>query len=101
MKRPFFILALGLLATAPHPASATDQLPNQGSVLAAPCASCHGSDGSGAGAIPALKGRPASVLLDQLKAFRSGALPSTVMGRLAKGYSDDQLSQLAAHFGDK
>lgn len=70
-------------------------------VLAGPCSGCHGADGQGAGAIPAIKGRPASLLLDQLKGFRDGTLSATVMGRLAKGYSDDQLNALAGHFGTK
>lgn len=99
MKRLIHIFLLGLFLTPP--VLAAESLPTQAGLLAGPCTSCHGPDGSGAGAIPALKGRPASALLDQLKAFRTGALPSTVMGRLAKGYSDEQLALLAAHFADK
>lgn len=99
MKRLIHFFLLGLFLTPPVLA-AEPPLP-QANLLAGPCTSCHGPDGSGAGAIPPLKGRPASALLDQLKAFRTGTLPSTVMGRLAKGYSDEQLALLAAHFGDK
>lgn len=76
-------------------------LPSQASVLAGPCTSCHGANGEGSGAIPTLHGRPAFALLEQLKAFRSDQVPSTVMNRLAKGYSDEQLALLAAYFGEK
>jgi sulfide dehydrogenase cytochrome subunit len=37
-------------------------------------------------------------MLTMLKAFRSGERPSTVMGRLAKGYSDAEIDALAAYF---
>lgn len=82
-------------------ADAAPSLPSQASILAGPCTSCHGAQGEGSGAIPTLHGRPAFALLEQLKAFRSEAVPSTVMGRLAKGYSDEQLALLAAYFGEK
>ena len=67
-------------------------------MLAGSCANCHGPDGAGAGLIPALRGRPEGELLAQLRAFRSGALPATIMGRLTKGYSDAQLALLAQYF---
>lgn len=91
-------LAAVLAATIPG-ASAAE--PSPAAILAGPCTSCHGADDEGSGAIPTLHGRPAFALFEQLKAFRAGAVPSTVMGRLAKGYSDEQLAQLAAYFGEK
>jgi sulfide dehydrogenase cytochrome subunit len=69
-------------------------------VLAGPCANCHGPDGRSGGQIVSIAGRPEAVLLAQLKAFRSDTPPpgTTIMNRLAKGYTDEQLSALAAHF---
>ena len=68
--------------------------------LAASCAACHGSDGSAApgAALPDLAGMPAPYLAEQMKAFKSGARPGTLMPQLAKGYSDAQIEQLAAWF---
>jgi sulfide dehydrogenase cytochrome subunit len=68
--------------------------------LAAQCAQCHGTDGRPApGAeVPALAGLPAAALVEQMKAFRAGTRPSTVMQQLAKGFSDAQIEQLARYF---
>ena len=68
--------------------------------LAANCAACHGTDGrAAAGAsLPGLAGVPAPMLIEQMKAFKSGARTGTVMPQLAKGYSDAQIEQLAAWF---
>lgn len=69
-------------------------------VVAATCANCHGTDGRSPGSIPTIAGRPESILAGQLQAFRSNNPPvgTTVMNRLAKGLSDDQIAALAAHF---
>jgi len=37
-------------------------------------------------------------MVEQVKAFKSGARPATVMHQLAKGYSDAQIEQVAAYF---
>jgi len=68
--------------------------------MAASCAQCHGTDGRSApgSAVPALAGMPRDQLATQLKAFKTGSRPSTVMGQLAKGFSDAQLEQLADYF---
>jgi sulfide dehydrogenase cytochrome subunit len=69
-------------------------------VLAGPCANCHGPDGRSPGPIVSIAGRPEAVLLEQLKAFKSDKPPpgTTVMNRLARGYTDEQLAALATHF---
>ena len=68
--------------------------------LAATCAQCHGTAGHAVegAAVPGLAGLPAGYLVEQMKAFKSGARTATVMQQLAKGYSDAQIEQLAAYF---
>lgn len=68
--------------------------------LAATCAACHGTAGrQPPGAeVPGLAGRPAAELVERLRAFRRGAVPSTVMQQLARGYSDAQIEALGAFF---
>jgi len=68
--------------------------------MAAACAQCHGTDGrSAAGsAVPSIAGMPKDHLVTQLKAFKAGTRPATVMTQLAKGFSDAQLEQLADYF---
>lgn len=67
--------------------------------LAATCANCHGTDGSALAGQPMVRlaGLPAPVIVEQLKAFRDGRRPATVMHQLAKGYSDEQIAQIAAY----
>ena len=90
----FVILAAAALAAAP--AVAQD---NQGRNLAAGCAVCHGTDGRAVtkDVIP-LAGLPKEHIATQMKAFRDGSRPATVMHQIAKGYSDAQIDALAAWF---
>lgn len=68
--------------------------------LAASCASCHGTAGHAVAgsANAALAGLDKDYIVTQMKAFKSGARPATVMHQLAKGYSDAQIDSLAAYF---
>ena len=87
----FFLLASGL-AHAADPAS-------RGARLAATCAGCHGTNGATVGnVLPRLAGQGKDVLLIKLRAFKEGSTQATVMTQIAKGYSDEQLEQIAAWF---
>lgn len=82
-------------------AQADDIPPAQIQLMAGTCANCHGTDGRLAGAIPAIAGRPATVLEAQLIAFKQGLQPNTtVMDRIAKGFTDAELAALANHFAN-
>jgi cytochrome c553 len=43
-----------------------------------------------------INGRDAADLTTGMEAFRSGERPSTVMGRLMKGFSPDEIRAIAA-----
>ena len=68
--------------------------------LAATCANCHGTDGQAVqgDAMARLAGVDAAYLGEQLRAFRDGKRPATVMHQLTKGYSDEQITAIAAYF---
>jgi cytochrome subunit of sulfide dehydrogenase len=68
--------------------------------LAATCANCHGTDGAAAAGqpMPRLAGLQASYISEQMQAFRDGKRPATVMHQLAKGYTDEQITAIAAFF---
>jgi len=68
--------------------------------LAATCANCHGTGGKSAegSAVPSLAGMPRDTMVEQMKAFKAGTRPATIMHQLAKGYSDAQIEQLAGYF---
>ncbi|ANK81000.1 MAG: hypothetical protein TEF_09475 [Rhizobiales bacterium NRL2] len=71
---------------------------SRGAVLALSCAGCHGTDGRSPGAMPALDGHDRDYIARAMREFRSGERPSTVMGRIATGYSDEEIALMAAHF---
>src|SRR3954463_8695185 len=88
--------ALALVASVQAPAHAQDANTARG--MAATCANCHSASASDRGSIPAIKEGDREALLQQLKEFKSGARPATVMHQLARGFSDAQLAQLATWF---
>jgi cytochrome c553 len=92
------MLLTGLLAGTA--AQAQDAKTLQLNSLAATCANCHGTGGRAidGAAVPGLAGMPANYIVEQMKGFKSGVRPATVMHQLAKGYSDAQIEQLAAYF---
>lgn len=83
-----------LLATG----AAGAQERSRGAVLALTCGGCHGTDGESPGAMPLIAGHDRGYIANAMHEFRSGARPSTVMGRIARGYSDEQIALMAAYF---
>ena len=96
----FGAFAAATLLAAAGPAIAQDAGALRLKALAATCANCHGTQGRAieGAAVPGLAGMPATYLVEQLKAFKAGSRPATVMQQLAKGYSDAQIDQVAAYF---
>jgi cytochrome subunit of sulfide dehydrogenase len=70
--------------------------------LAAACAICHGTDGRAVtkDVIP-LAGLPREHIASQMRAFRDGQRPATVMHQIAKGYTDAQIDAMAAWFASQ
>ncbi len=66
--------------------------------LSASCAACHGTNGNNAGGMPVLAGMDKALFVSQMKDFKSGARPATVMHHHAKGYSDEEFEKLADFF---
>ena len=70
-------------------------------VMAGGCASCHGTDGRLAGAVPAIAGRPAALLEARMLAFKADEVEdTTVMNRIARGFSEEELAALARHLAE-
>ena len=68
-------------------------------MMADTCAGCHGTDGASVGpASPNLAGISAIYFTDTMLAFKSGDRKSTIMGRIAKGYTDEQIEAMGEHF---
>lgn len=67
-------------------------------MLAASCAACHGTDGQSPDSIPTIQGKSAEYIADKLRIFKAGEGNPTVMNRLAKGYSEEEIDAIAAWF---
>jgi cytochrome c553 len=87
-----------LLAGTALAQQASDADARAAGYLAANCANCHGTTGSAKGAMPSLAGQPKAQMVEQLKAFRDGKRPATIMHQLAKGYTDQQIELIADYF---
>ena len=92
MKRTI-LLAMALATPAAHAQDAAMRN------MVSACAICHGTDGRAAtkDVVP-LAGLPATHIATQMRAFRDGQRPATVMHQIAKGYTDPQIDALAAWF---
>lgn len=86
--------ALLALSAALAPASAQGPAP----LAAEGCIGCHGPDGRGVtGGIP-IAGRDRAELIAIMTAFRANERPGTIMGRIARGYTDAEIAAVADHF---
>lgn len=67
---------------------------------AAMCANCHGSEGKtvDGSAVPSINGMPKDYMVLQMKAFKDGTRPATVMHQLTKGLSDAQIESIASYY---
>ena len=86
-------------AIAAGPASAAD---NKAEMLANTCAGCHGTDGSSHGPVtPTIASLSKDYFVSSMKDFKAGKRTSTVMDRIAKGYSDEEVEAMANYFQTK
>lgn len=83
---------LSSVAVAESQALSASEL--QAAVLAGGCAGCHGTEGR----LTGLPSRTAETLETQLLNFKNDRLPSTVMGRITRGFTDEEISEIAQYF---
>jgi len=62
------------------------------------CSGCHSAARGVDSPVPRLMGRDAPQLISAMQAFRSGQRPATVMDRIAKGFTDDEIRAIAAWY---
>ena len=90
-------VAISLVATCAWSAAyAQDSSAVRG--MAATCTFCHGTDGRSVGITPSLAGVDKGYMAQQMKDYKTGKRPATIMHQLAKGYTDAQIDQIAAYF---
>ena len=95
VKLTGWLVAAGVLAAS----TAIQAAPPSPAMLANACAGCHGTNGASAGlATPNLAAQSKKSFVESMKEFKSGTRPATIMGRLAKGYSDAEIEAMADFF---
>jgi sulfide dehydrogenase cytochrome subunit len=73
-----------------QPARAAPAAPPAGAIA---CSGCHGVGGDSA--MPSLAGQSAEQIASAMRGFKTGDRPATLMGRIARGFSDDELDAIA------
>ncbi|MGQ9365252.1 c-type cytochrome [Azospirillum sp. ST 5-10] len=102
MRLPSLRLLLTAATLAGTAAAADAAAAPDAETLAGTCAGCHGPDGASLGpATPTIAALSTDYFVLSMKDYQSGKRPSTVMGRIAKAYTDEQIQAMAAHFQAK
>lgn len=71
-------------------------------MLAYTCAGCHGTNGASAGEyMPTIGGLDKGYLVSVLDDYKTGLRPSTIMGRIMRGYSDQEVAAIASFFAEQ
>lgn len=98
MKKTTIWIAVLFALMVVNPAAA-DPIPS--STLSNNCAGCHGTKGYSTEPMPIIAGFPAAYFSRIMRQFKNGKRPSTIMGRLARGYSESELDGMAAFFASQ
>jgi cytochrome c553 len=88
----FVIISALLLSVGPARAAS---IPPPG---AASCSGCHTSSSTVQTTVPRLAGTNSEAIVTAMTAFKAGQRPATVMDRIAKGFSDDEIRAIAAWY---
>ncbi len=100
------ILVAGLAVGAAFTASAAEKpklmMGADASMLANTCAGCHGTNGISQGpAAPTIAGLSPDYFVEIMQEFSEGEASSTIMNRIAKGYTEDEIKLLAKFYTSK
>ncbi|MGB5735023.1 MAG: c-type cytochrome, partial [Thiohalocapsa sp.] len=72
------------------------------SMLANTCAGCHGTNGASAGEyMPTIGGLNKDYLTEVLGDYKTGLRSSTIMGRIMRGYSDQEIRAIADFYANQ
>ena len=80
---------------------AADYDPIKGSMLSLSCASCHGTDGKSVKTTPIIAGMSKGLLYQKLLDYKYKSKitdSSTMMPKHVKGFTDEELEQVAYYF---
>ena len=86
-----FVAALAVLASGA--AFAAEAPPGASS-----CSGCHATNPNAGTTVPPLNGRSAGDIADAMNEYKAGKRPGTIMDRLAKGFSEEEIKAIAAWY---
>lgn len=99
MMKPLLRLGISAMCALSAVPSLAD--PTLARSYAATCAGCHGTNGVAKAPMVALAGMSKDNIVTQMKAFKEGKRPATIMHQIAKGYSDQQIDTIATYFASQ
>jgi cytochrome c553 len=79
-------IAVAMVAAAEPPAGA------------ASCSGCHPASSRVASPVPRLAGLDRAAIVKAMQEFRSGQRAATVMNRIVKGFTDEEIQAIAAWY---
>ena len=85
--------AIGMLSIAAAVVASAE--PPAGAVS---CSGCHPASATVTSPVPRLAGQDRAAIVRAMQEFRSGQRAGTVMDRIAKGFTDDEIQALATWF---
>ncbi|WP_456414223.1 c-type cytochrome [Thiolapillus sp.] len=98
MKRKLALSAVLIVSGFAFSTSAVAETPSA-AMLAYTCAGCHGTNGNSHGpATPSLAGASKDYIVEIMEYYASGERASTIMGRIAKGYTKEEIEAMADFF---
>ena len=74
--------------------------PLRGEMLSLSCTSCHGIDGKSEAITPYIAGMGKASMYQILLDYKHGKRTETMMQKHAKGFSDEELEQIAYYFSN-
>lgn len=98
---PLLLLSTLLFMGLAQPVRADDRAYRRTEALAFTCFTCHGTDGRSPGAIPSLCGKTADFIIRRMHEFRSGKREATIMNRISKAYSDEEIARIARYIAQQ
>jgi len=96
MKRLSSLTLVASLVTAPVVLATPPD-----SMLGNTCAGCHGTNGLSQSPMPRIAGFSEKYLVNTMKNYQSGERSATIMNRIAKGYTEEELAGLGKFFASQ
>lgn len=91
-------LSMSAATVISHPAAAQSLVPPPGALS---CTGCHPIDPKVNSPVTRLDGRDAEQITEAVLAFKAGKMPATVMDRIAKGFTDEEIRAIAAWYAKR